>query len=69
MAVMEGKTVMVEPGFPNHIAQALARRGHNIQVATDTGRFGRGQIIWRDPQTGVLFGGTESRTDGSIAAW
>ena len=66
---MEGKTIMVEPGFPNHIAQALARRGHNIQVATDTGRFGRGQIIWRDSQTGVLFGGTESRADGSIAAW
>ena len=66
---IEGKKIMVEPGFPNHIAQALVRRGHDIQVATDTGNFGRGQIIWRDPDTGVLFGGTESRTDGAIAAW
>ncbi len=66
---MEGKKVMVEPGFPHHIAQALARRGHMIQMATDTRSFGRGQIIWRDPDTGVLFGGTESRTDGTIAVW
>jgi len=66
---MEGKKVLVEPHFPNHIAQALARKGHQIQVAVDTGAFGRGQIIWRDPETGVLFGGTEPRTDGAIAAW
>ena len=66
---MDGKTVFVEPEFPNQLAQALARKGHHIQVATDTGSFGRGQIIWRNPDTGVLQGGTESRTDGSIAAW
>ncbi|QOR66480.1 gamma-glutamyltransferase [Cytobacillus suaedae] len=66
---MEGKTVQVEPTFPSHIAQALARKGHKIEVALDTGGFGRGQIIWRDPKTGVLSGGTESRTDGSIAAY
>jgi gamma-glutamyltranspeptidase / glutathione hydrolase len=66
---MEGKAVLVEPHFPNHIAQALARKGHQIQVATDCSSFGRGQIIWRDPNTGVLMGGTESRTDGAIAVW
>ncbi|MGM7703064.1 gamma-glutamyltransferase family protein [Pseudalkalibacillus sp. Hm43] len=66
---MEDKKVLVEPNFPNHIAQALARKGHHIQVALDGGPFGRGQIIWHDPETGVLAGGTESRTDGSVAAW
>lgn len=66
---IEGKTVLVEPEFPNYLAQALARKGHAIQVATDGGNFGRGQIIWRNPDTGVLSGGTESRTDGAIAAW
>ncbi|MBS4201289.1 gamma-glutamyltransferase [Bacillus sp. FJAT-49732] len=66
---MEGKKVVLEPGFPNHIAQALVRKGHDIQIAVDTGGFGRGQIIWRNPETGVLMGGTESRTDGSIAVW
>lgn len=66
---MEGKIVLVEPNFPNYLAQALSRKGHQIQVATDGGSFGRGQIIWRNPETGVLSGGTESRTDGAVAVW
>lgn len=66
---LEGKKVQVEPHFPNHIAQALVRKGHQIEVALDTGGFGRGQIIWQNPETGVLMGGTESRTDGAISAW
>lgn len=65
----KGKTILVETGFPQHIAQALARKGHDIQVALDPSMFGRGQIIWRDPGSGVLCAGTESRTDGSVAAW
>lgn len=66
---MGDKTILVEPNFPNYLAQALARKGHAIQVATDGGAFGRGQIIWRNPETGVLSGGTESRTDGAVAVW
>ena len=66
---MGGKTIHVEPNFPSYLVQALERKGHDIHVTTDGGPFGRGQIIWRDPQTGVLAGGTESRTDGTIAAW
>ncbi len=66
---IEGKKVSVEPNFPTHIAQALARKGHQIDVALDGGGFGRGQIIWRDPKTSVLTGGTEARTDGTIAAF
>ncbi len=66
---MEGKKVLVEHHFPLHLAQALARKGHEIQVTLDGGAFGRGQIIWRDPKTGVLCGGTESRTDGHVAAF
>ncbi|MDP4085184.1 MAG: gamma-glutamyltransferase family protein [Bacillota bacterium] len=66
---MEGKKVQVEPHFPNHLAQALARKGHQIEVTLDTGGFGRGQIIWRNSENGVLMGGTEPRVDGAIAAW
>ena len=66
---IEGNTIHVEPNFPNHLAQALTRLGHDIQPKLDTGSFGRGQIIWRDPKTGVLAGGTESRTDGAIVLW
>jgi len=65
---LEGRKVEVERGVPEHIVQALARKGHDISVALDSGGFGRGQVIWRD-QAGVLAGGTESRTDGAIAAW
>jgi gamma-glutamyltranspeptidase / glutathione hydrolase len=65
----EGKKVLVEPHFPRHIAEALTRKGHDIHVSLDSGTFGRGQIIWRDPRSGVLAGGTEPRTDGAVAAW
>jgi len=64
-----GKTVRVENSFPHHFALSLAEKGHDIQIALEPNEFGRGQIIWRDPETGVLCGGTESRTDGTIAAW
>jgi gamma-glutamyltranspeptidase/glutathione hydrolase len=63
------KTVKVEPNFPDHIAQALARKGHNIVKSIDEVGFGRGQIIWRDEKTGVYAGGTEPRTDGHVASW
>lgn len=64
-----GKKVQVEPEFPGELVEALRQKGHDIEVMPDGGGFGRGQIIWRNPQTGVLAGGTESRTDGMIAAW
>ncbi|NIC39347.1 gamma-glutamyltransferase family protein [Halomonas desiderata] len=65
----KGKTVEVEPHFPDHLAQALARRGHHIVKLADTISFGRGQIILRDPASGVLCGGTEPRTDGAVLPW
>lgn len=65
---MEGKRLVVEPGFPIHVAQALARRGHQVEVALDGGSFGRGEIIVRSAD-GVLAGATEPRTDGQVAAW
>ncbi|MGP9632722.1 gamma-glutamyltransferase family protein [Halomonas sp. AOP43-A1-21] len=61
-----GKTVEVEPGFPDHIAQALERRGHHIVRCTDALTFGRGQIILRNVENDVLQGGTEPRTDGAV---
>jgi len=64
----EGKKFRVESRFPSHIVQELARRGHLVETTADSIAFGRGQIIWRDPDTGALAGGTESRTDGAIAS-
>ncbi|MGZ4123190.1 MAG: gamma-glutamyltransferase family protein [Tumebacillaceae bacterium] len=66
---LKGKTVEVEHSTPEHIVASLARRGHDVRWALGGGGFGRGQIIWRNPESGVLAGGTEPRTDGQIAAW
>ena len=62
------KKILVEPEFPRYLVNELAAKGHNIQYSTDFGSFGRGQIIWRLP-SGVYVAGTESRTDGHVAAW
>lgn len=61
-------TVELEEHFPAEIAGELAMRGHKIQWAGDNLHLGRGQIILRD-EKGILTGGTEPRTDGSVAAW
>ena len=66
---LEKRIVSIEPSFPNHIAQALARKGHDIITETTSQDFGRGQIICRDSDSGVLSGGSEPRTDGIVAAW
>ncbi len=65
---VEGKKVKVEQNFPKHIAEALERKGHNIEIALDAREFGRGQIILRG-RKGVLLGATEPRADGVVAAW
>ena len=66
---VEGKTVEVEHTLPLHVAQALRAKGHDIEIPLDSLGFGRGQIILRDQKTGILSGGTEPRTDGTIAAY
>lgn len=63
------KVIEVESRFAHHLAAGLEEKGHHMHIAMEANSFGRGQIIWRDPETGVLCGGTESRTDGTIASW
>ncbi|WP_054252595.1 gamma-glutamyltransferase [Neofamilia massiliensis] len=63
-----GKTIEVEPGFDNNIAQQLMRAGHDVITNTQSTNFGRGEIIWRNDED-VLCGATEPRTDGCVAAW
>ena len=61
--------VGIEHSAPRNLAAALARRGHQVEIAHDLTSYGRGQIILRDPRSGVLIGGTEPRTDSQIAVW
>ncbi|WP_425147991.1 gamma-glutamyltransferase family protein [Deinococcus sp.] len=66
---LEGRRVEVEHGLGAPLSRELAARGHSVSVQLDAGSFGRGQIIWRDPVTGVLVGGSEPRADGLVAAY
>lgn len=61
----------LEEGIPVATMARLAELGHNIRPVSGRGRgiFGDGQIIRRDPHTGVLFGGSDPRKDGLTAAF
>jgi len=65
---LDGKTVEMERSTPEHIVDALARKGHGVRWALGSSGFGRGEIIWK-MENGVLVGATEPRTDGQVAAW
>lgn len=62
------KRVQLEDRVPEEIIEGLKAKGHEIEIMSDYGSFGRGQIIWRDEE-GVLCGATEPRTDGTVAAF
>jgi gamma-glutamyltranspeptidase/glutathione hydrolase len=65
-------TVMLEEGLPAATIRGLQQRGHPVEVVTGTRRpsvFGKGQIIVRDPRTGVLTAGSDPRADGVAAAY
>ncbi|MFH1907523.1 MAG: gamma-glutamyltransferase family protein [Chloroflexota bacterium] len=61
-----GGGVALEAGIPAETVADLTRRGHQVQEVTGWERvlFGRGQIILRDPESGVLTGGSDPRADG-----
>lgn len=63
----DGLNVQLEAHMPRHVAQALQNMGHQVTLVPDYSAFGRGQIIWRDPSTGVLCAGSDGRTDGQAA--
>ncbi|KXA98071.1 gamma-glutamyltransferase [candidate division MSBL1 archaeon SCGC-AAA259J03] len=61
------RTVKLEHGVPLSISKNLSRKNHNIEYSIKTEKFGKGQIIWKIND--VIAGGTEPRSDGTIAAW
>jgi len=63
-----GKHIQLEREVPAHIAQDLARRGHEVEIVNSNLHMGRGQIIWKT-EDGLYIGGTEPRCDGTVAAW
>jgi gamma-glutamyltranspeptidase/glutathione hydrolase len=68
----EGMGVLaLEDGIPNKTMARLAELGHTVRpvAGADRSLFGSGQIIRRDANTRVLFGGSDPRKDGLVAAF
>lgn len=63
---LKGKTVALESAFAADTRSELAGRGHE---AGSTANYGGGQVIVRDPESGVLIGGSEPRNDGAAVGW
>ena len=63
--------VLVEDDLPGDVVDELRRRGHDVRVQSGYDRVGMGggQIISRDPETGVLTAGSEPRKDGAAVGW
>ncbi|MCE5206962.1 MAG: gamma-glutamyltransferase family protein [Chloroflexi bacterium] len=61
-----GGKVALEEGIPFEVLSELAAMGHPVIPVSGTARsvFGRGQIIRRDPENGVLWAGSDPRADG-----
>lgn len=59
----DGGTLYIEDGLAPAAADGLKRRGHRLGRQV-TAQYGGYQAIWRDPESGVYCGATESRKDG-----
>jgi len=64
----DGGVVQLEAGLADwETVRALIGRGHDVRW--NRGSYGGYQGIWRDPQTGVYRGASESRKDGQAAGF
>jgi gamma-glutamyltranspeptidase/glutathione hydrolase len=66
-----GGRVALEEGMPPEVISGLGAMGHPLSLVSgfDRALFGRGQVILRDPETGVLTAGSDPRADGCAMAW
>jgi gamma-glutamyltranspeptidase/glutathione hydrolase len=61
-----GGRVALEEGIPQETISGLEKMGHPVYPVSgyDRSLFGRGQVILRNPETGVLSAGSDPRADG-----
>ncbi|KAK9824256.1 hypothetical protein WJX72_008957 [[Myrmecia] bisecta] len=62
-------SVQLEEGVSGEAAEGLRKLGHKVEADMGNYRhevFGRGQIIHRDAQTGVLWAGSDLRGDCQV---
>lgn len=62
----------LEEGFDEETVAELRRKGHDVHANESHHarvHFGRGQIIRRNPDSRVLWGGSDPRADGQVIGW
>lgn len=69
-SVRLGQGIAIENLVSDNVVRDLESRGHTMMVEPPHSvLFGGGQIIERDPETGMLKGGSEPRNDGVAVGW
>jgi|GEM_PF-3031939 len=70
-ATQSGGLVAMEEGWDFATLAELAKRSHQLApvVGIEGVTFGGGQVIVRNPNNGVLVGGSEPRMDGAAVGW
>eukprot|EP00927_Polykrikos_kofoidii_P080277 TRINITY_DN77149_c0_g1_i1.p1 TRINITY_DN77149_c0_g1~~TRINITY_DN77149_c0_g1_i1.p1 ORF type:complete len:581 (-),score=82.56 TRINITY_DN77149_c0_g1_i1:92-1834(-) len=68
---INGAELCLEEGIDDAVERQLRDAGHRCRRVSGWERevFGKGQVIYREPDTGTLVGGTEPRADGAVLAW
>jgi len=64
--------INLETGITEKVRKELEEMGHirpNIKRGWDRQIFGTGQVITRNPNSGVLCAGSDPRQDGSAIGW
>ena len=69
--MVTGDSVLLEEGLSVNVINKLQQMGHKVDMVSGYQRVGIGgaQVIQRDPETGVLSGGSEPRKDGCAIGW
>ena len=63
---LKAREIEIEFDADPTIIEGLRARGHDVKVVEPSGRFGRGQIIWKLPSRAYI-AGSDKRADGYAA--
>ena len=73
VAEESGGRVQLEDGISDEVVSQLAALGHAVERVSDlyraSGKLGRGQLIVRDRESGVLWSGSDGRADGAAVGY
>jgi len=66
---MRDLEVALEAAISEEVREQLLKKGHRLLPRDVSIHYGGGQVIMRDPDSGVLIGGSEPRNDGAAVGW